>query len=88
MRAGVYAGTLTKLDLGRRALVILVPATSGKDAPATPATEVELRVTPASRFVSRGRDVAFEDLRSDARVTATWRDGVDRRRELVLLRLR
>jgi hypothetical protein len=83
----VFAGTLTKLDLGRRAVVILVPATTG-DAPVTPATEVELRVTGSSKLVWRGRDVAFEDLRTDSKVAATWRDGADRRRELVLLRIR
>lgn len=87
-RAGVFAGTLTRLDLGRRSIVILVPAATPKDGPATPATEVELRVTPGSRLISRGREVAFEDLRTDSKVSATWRDDAQGRRELVVLRIR
>lgn len=80
-RSGLLVGTLTKLDVARRSAIVV---TTTKDK--TP-TEVEVFLVPASRLVSRGREVKFEDLKLDAKVTVTWQEEKGRR-NITLLRVR
>jgi hypothetical protein len=86
-RAGLATGVLTKLDLSRRSIVVVVArrsaagvsATEPSPSPGRTSTELEFVAVDGSRFVARGREMKFEDLRLDSRVSVTWREDGGRR---------
>jgi hypothetical protein len=70
------AGELTRLDLGRRSVVV---KTEGRDG-----REMELATGPETRLVARGRPTRFEDLRPGDRVVVIAAGGGGRRAARVI----
>ena len=72
--ARVVTGELTRVDLSRRSVFVKVEARDAGKTDVRDVRELQATTGPDTRFVSRGRTVRLEDLRTGDRVVLVVED--------------